>query len=186
MSALIIAAHPNMSQSVINKRFIKELRRYPDRYTVHELTANYPEGKIDIVREQQLVEAHDSLILQFPIQWFSCPPILKTWLDDVLMQGWAYGRNGGDKLKGKKVALAVTAGIRSKDYSAAGRYHYTLEQLLTPFEVTFQYYCHADYRPFFAYYGTEIIPGEPYSSSEMEIEKGAVAYIGFLEQMRRT
>ncbi|WP_415837187.1 NAD(P)H-dependent oxidoreductase [Paenibacillus phoenicis] len=26
------------------------------------------------------------------------PSILKTWLDEVLTQGWAYGRNGGDKL----------------------------------------------------------------------------------------
>src|SRR5690606_38400033 len=111
MKTLIIVAHPNISKSVINKRFIEELRKYPETYAVHELTSAYPDGIIDVEQEQNLVEAHDHLVLQFPIQWFSCPPILKTWLDEVLTQGWAYGRNGGDKLQGKKVALAVTAGI---------------------------------------------------------------------------
>ena len=37
--------------------------------------------------------------------------------DEVLTHGWAYGRNGGDKLEGRKVALAVTTGVRAEDYS---------------------------------------------------------------------
>lgn len=183
MKTLIIVAHPNISKSVINKRFIEELRKDPEKYTVHELTSAYPDGKIDVDQEQKLVEAHDHLVLQFPIQWFSCPPILKTWLDEVLTQGWAYGRNGGDKLHGKKVALAVTAGIRQSDYQESGRYHYTLEQLLTPFETTFRYYCHADYRSFFAFYGAELVPGEEYFSSTEEIEKGVKDYLEFLEKL---
>lgn len=75
MKTLIIVAHPNISKSVINKRFIEELRKDPEKYTVHELTSAYPDGKIDVDQEQKLVEAHDHLVLQFPIQWFSCPPI---------------------------------------------------------------------------------------------------------------
>lgn len=183
MKTLIILSHPNISKSVINKRLIEELKKYPEKYTIHELTSSYPDGKIDVEKEQELVEAHDNLILQFPIQWFSCPAILKAWLDDVLTHGWAYGRNGGDKLKGKKVALAVTAGIRQFDYQENGRYHYNLDQLLAPFETTFRYYCHADYRPFFAYYGAELVPGEEYSSTTTEIEKGAKDYLEFLENM---
>lgn len=183
MKTLIIVAHPNISKSVINKRLIEELKKYPEKYTIHELISSYPDGKIDVEKEQKLVEAHDNLILQFPIQWFSCPAILKTWLDDVLTQGWAYGRNGGDKLQGRKIALAVTAGIRQSDYQESGRYHYNLEQLLTPFETTFRYYCHAEYSSFFAFYGAEIVPGEEYSSDIAEIEKGAKDYLEFLEKM---
>ncbi len=183
MKTLIIVAHPNISKSVINKRFIEELKKYPEKYTIHELTSCYPDGKINVEKDQKLVEAHDNLVLQFPIQWFSCPAILKTWLDDVLTHGWAYGRNGGDKLQGRKIALAVTAGIRQSDYKERGRYHYNLEHLLTPFETTFRYYCHADYRSFFAFYGAEITPGEEYASAAKDIEKGAKDYLEFLENM---
>lgn len=183
MKTLIVVAHPNISKSVINKRLIEELKKYPEKYTIHELTSSYPDGKLDVEKEQRLIEAHDNLVLQFPVQWFSCPAILKTWLDDVLTHGWAYGRNGGDKLQGRKVALAVTAGIRKGDYQESGRYHYNLEQLLAPFETTFRYYCHADYRSFFAFYGEELVAGEEYTPTTSEIEKGAKEYLAFLENM---
>ena len=77
------------------------------------------------------------MVLQFPIQWFSCPSLLKKWLDEVLTYGWAFGSNGENKLKNRKVALAVTAGIKESDYCQAGEYHYTLEQLLSPYHTTF-------------------------------------------------
>ena len=165
MKTLIIAAHPNLEESVINKRWLTELRKHPDLCTIHTLAGCYPDGRIDVEREHRLIEAHGSLIFQFPIYWFSCPPLLKTWFDEVLTHGWAYGRNGGDKLEGRKVALAVTTGVRAEDYGADGRYHYTLAQLLTPFETTLRYYCRADYRPFFAFYGAERVPGEEYDSA---------------------
>ena len=82
----------------------------------------------------------------------------------MLTHGWAYGRNGGDKLAGRKIALAVSTGIRAEDYDRGGRYHYTLAELLAPFETMLRIYCRADYRPFFVFYGAEDVPGEDYSS----------------------
>lgn len=183
MKTLIIIAHPNITDSVINKRWLQELKKHPTKYTTHELTPTYPDEKFDIHKEQKLIEAHDNLVLQFPIQWFSSPSILKKWLDDVLQHGWAYGKNGGDKLTNRKLALAVTTGIPQKDYQETGRYHYTLEQILTPFETTLRFYCHANYRPFFAFYGSETTPGEDYSSTSNEIEKSTQDYLLFLENM---
>lgn len=180
MKTLIIAAHPNLEESVINKRWLTELRKYPDLCTIHTLAACYPNGRIDVEREHRLIEAHGSLVFQFPIYWFSCPPLLKTWFDEVLTHGWAYGRNGGDKLEGRKVALAVTTGVRAEDYSIDGRYHYTLAQLLAPFETTLRYYCRADYQPFFAFYGAELVPGEDYHSTAEEIERSAENYVRFV------
>jgi len=43
---------------------------------------------------------HDRIVLQFPMYWYSMPPLLKKWLDDVLTYNFAYGSKG-DKLKGK-------------------------------------------------------------------------------------
>jgi len=34
---LIIVAHPSIEKSVINKRWIDELKLYPEQFTIHEL-----------------------------------------------------------------------------------------------------------------------------------------------------
>jgi putative NADPH-quinone reductase len=176
VKTLVVVSHPDLETSVVNRRWVEELKKYPDRFTVHELDAEYPDGKIDVDREQALVEAHGDLVLQFPIFWFNCPPTIKKWLDDVLTHGWAYGSNEGDKLAGRKVALGVTAGIKEEDYSESGRYGCTLEQLLLPFKTTFLY-TEADYRSFFAFYGAE------YEPSVEIVEKSALRYVEFLSQL---
>lgn len=186
MKTLVIVAHPNIEASVINKRWVEELRKYPEKYTVHELYKAYPDGKIDVGQEQARVEAHGNLVLQFPVYWFNCPPLLKKWLDDVLEYGWAYGSKG-DKMKNRKVALAVSAGIRREDYSETGRYRYTLEQILVPFETTFRY-CSANYRSIFAHYGTEKepggnVPGAENESSVSALDQSAKDYLRFIDSM---
>ncbi|WP_342416384.1 NAD(P)H-dependent oxidoreductase [Paenibacillus sp. FSL R10-2782] len=187
MKTLVIVTHPSLETSVINKRWVEELKQYPEKYTVHELHQVYPDGNMDAEKEQQLIEAHGNLVLQFPIYWFNCPPLLKKWLDDVFAYGWAYGSNGGNKLKNRKVALAVSAGIRKEDYSEEGRYRYTLEHLLTPFETTFLY-CNANYRSYFAFYGTEKKPGENEPGKENEpianeLEKSVQDYLRFVDNL---
>lgn len=176
MKTLVLVGHPDLENSVVNKRWIEELRKYPEQFTVHELSTLYPDGKIDVEVEQKLVESHGNLVLQFPFYWFNCPPMIKKWMDDVMTHGWAYGSNGGDKLAGRKIALGVTAGIKKEDYCETGRYHYTLVQLLAPFETAFRY-TDADYRPFFAFYGAE------YEPSAEQVEKSALEYIDFLKQL---
>jgi putative NADPH-quinone reductase len=136
----------------------------------------YPHGSIDVEKQQKRVESHENLVLQFPIYWFNCPPLLKKWLDDVLSYGWAYGSNGGDKLTNRKAALAVSAGIEKEDYREEGRYRYSLEHLLSPFETTFLY-CNANYRSFFAFYGTEN------ETTTTALEKSALNYLSFIDNL---
>jgi len=176
MKTLIIIIHPTPENSLINKRWIEELNKHPNQYTLHNLYSLYPDEKIDVEREQQLIEEHDTIVFQFPFYWFNCPPLLKKWLDEVLTHGWAYGSKSGYQLAGKKIALAISAGINKEDYSETGRYKYTLEQLTAPFEVTFNY-IKANYKPLFAFYGAEHHP-----TSE-RIEKSTEEYILFLESL---
>ncbi|MDR6781422.1 MULTISPECIES: NAD(P)H-dependent oxidoreductase [Paenibacillus] len=183
MKTLVIVTHPSIEASVINRRWVEELKKYPEKYTIHELHKVYPDGNIDVEKEQHFIESHSNLILQFPVYWFNSPPLLKKWLDDVFVYGWAHGSNGGDKLKNRKVALAVSAGSKKEDYSEEGRYRHTLEQLLSPFETTFLY-CNADYRSFFAFYGTEKESGEnEIVTSESELEKSARDYLNFIDSL---
>jgi putative NADPH-quinone reductase len=176
MKTLIVIIHPNLKDSIINKRWIEELKKYPKDYTLHDIYQLYPDEKIDVEKEQQLIEKYDKIIFQFPFYWFNCPPFFKKWLDEVLTHGWAYGRNSEYKLAGKKVALAITAGIDKEDYRSEGRYKYTLGQLTSPFEVTFGY-IRADYKPHFAFYGAE------YHVTKNKIEKSARDYIAFLQSI---
>lgn len=176
MKTLVIIIHPNLQESVINKRWIEELEKYPDRYFVHRLHETYPDEKIDVAKEQQLLESYDKIVFQFPFYWFNCPPLFKKWLDEVLTYGWAYGSQSGYKLGGKKIALALSVGIDEEEYRADGKYKYTLRELTAPFELTFDY-IRADYRYFFAYYGIEL------NASPEWIEKSIPEYMGFLEAL---
>ncbi|WP_118974979.1 NAD(P)H-dependent oxidoreductase [Taibaiella koreensis] len=154
MKTLVIIVHPKIADSKINQRWIDALEQDPGRYTLHCLYEAYPGGQIDVAREQALIEAHDHIVFQFPFYWFSSPPLLKQWLDEVLTYGWAYGSGSGYRMSGKKVALAITAGIDEEEYQASGAYRYTLKELTAPFELTFAY-IRADYKGFHAYYGIE-------------------------------
>ncbi|SFU18770.1 Putative NADPH-quinone reductase (modulator of drug activity B) [Algoriphagus locisalis] len=174
MKTLVIVIHPDIRNSIINKRWIEELNKSPEKYDIHLLHEVYPNGKIDVSAEQKLVEQYSKIIFQFPLYWFNCPPFLKKWLDEVLTYGWAYGSKSGYKLSGKKIALAMSVGIDENEYTQTGKYNYTLEQLTAPFELTFTY-VKADYQPLFAYYGIEL------NSSREWIERSVPLYKNFLK-----
>lgn len=176
MKTLIIVTHPDIKDSLINKRWIEELNKFPEKYHVHQLYQAYPDEKIDIEKEQQLVEKFDKIVFQFPLYWFNSPPLLKKWQDEVLTYGWAYGSKSGYKMGNKRVALAISAGIDEGAYSSKGVYKYTLEQLIAPFELTFNY-VRADYRSFYAYYGIEL------NASKEWIEKSVQPYMDFLDSL---
>lgn len=176
MKTLVIVIHPNIKESLINKRWIEELEKQPDNFEIHQLHEKYPDEKIDVLLEQQLLEKYNKIVFQFPFYWFNCPPFFKKWLDEVLTYGWAYGKSSGYRLAGKKIALAISVGIDEIEYNANGKYKYSLDQLTSPFEITFNY-VHADYRPLFAYYGIEK------QTSKEWIEQSVPLYLNFLQQL---
>lgn len=175
---LIIVAHPNLNTSTVNRYWLEQLQTYEDKLTIHNLYAHYPNGNIDVAFEQKLLEESSHVVLQFPIYWFNCPPLLKKWLDDVLTYGWAYG-NHSYKLKNKKIGLAVSAGIRESDYAKTGKYGVTLAELLKPFELTMNY-IQADYQSIFAVYGANNEPEAGYAMTKDELINSGKKYIEWL------
>lgn len=172
MKTLIVVSHPNLNNSKVNKRWFEEVKKYPDKFTIYNLYDVYPDEIINISKEQRKIEEHDSLILQFPIYWFNCPSLMKKWLDEVFTDGWAYGNNG-NKLFNRNIALAVTAGIDEKNYSKNGKYRHSLNEILLPFEITFNY-CSANYKGFTAFYSAE------FESTVKRIEDSILNYINFI------
>lgn len=176
MKKLIIILHPDMDNSVVNKRWRQELEANPEEFVVHDLYAAYPDEKINVQQEQELLERYDTIIYQFPFYWFNCTPLFKKYLDEVYTYGWAYGSKSPWKLQGKKIAMALSVGIDEEEYRQGAKYKYTLEQLTAPFELTFDY-VKADYRKFFAFYGME------FNTAADRIEAGVKDYTLFLRAL---
>lgn len=133
MKTVVIMAHPNIQASRINRAWAQTLEQAG--FMVRRLHDLYPDWKIDVEAEQAALLAHDRFVLQFPFYWYSCPPMMKKWLDDVLTIGWAYGR-GGDKLHGKEMVIACSTGGPAEAYGRSGYNSYTMLELLRPFQQT--------------------------------------------------
>lgn len=144
MKTLIIAAHPDLASSRINQAWVQELQQH-DHITVHDLYRQYPTGTINERHEQLLLEQHERIIFQFPMYWYSSPPLLKQWFDTVLQPGFAYGPDGG-KMHGKQIGAAVSTFGTAESYQSAGTNRFTIEELLRPLEALARY-VGADYLP---------------------------------------
>ncbi len=167
---LVIVTHPDLAKSVINRRWMEELRKAGEEVTVHSLYDIYPDEKIDIQKEQALVDAHDAIVLQFPIYWYSAPSLLKKWFDEVMTPDWGYLNHYA--LEGKKVALAISTGGKAEDYSEKGLAGFTTAQFLTPYIMSCDY-LKAVYAGYHACYNTFGITPE-------ELEENAKAYKQFV------
>ena len=134
MKIMNLVFHPDLSQSRVNNRWKRQLEDSGKVATSRDLYGDYPDFKIDIEREQKLLLEHDRIVFQFPLYWYSVPPLLKKWLDDVLTYNFAYGSKG-DKLKEKDMQLLVSVGGREKHYSGFDIFA-SVPELLRPFQLT--------------------------------------------------
>ena len=135
MRTLIILAHPDINNSTINRRWKQELEKYPEEFIIHELYNEYPDWNIEVEKEQQLLESSEHIIIQFPVYWYSYPPLLKKWMDDVFAYGWAYGKNG-NKLVGKKFGLAMSIGDKEENYAPSGSVGFSVDEIIIPFKAS--------------------------------------------------
>ncbi|MFD4998173.1 NAD(P)H-dependent oxidoreductase [Streptomyces buecherae] len=131
---LVVLAHPQLATSRVNTALVDAARSVAG-VTVHDLYATYPDGRIDIAREQGLLRAHDRIVLQFPFYWYAATPLLKQWLDEVFVYGFAYGTDGS-ALHGKTLRVATTVGGPSDAYGPGGAHRFSVSDLLRPFDVT--------------------------------------------------
>jgi glutathione-regulated potassium-efflux system ancillary protein KefG len=141
---LIIFAHPATHKSKINIELIKTVRSIKG-VTINDLYENYPDFFINIKREQQLLAENNIIVWHHPMYWYSCPALLKEWIDLVLEHGFAYGRKG-NALHGKTVFNAITTGGDAAVYKEGNKNHFSTHQLLAPFQQT-AWLCGMKYLP---------------------------------------
>ncbi|MBB6020339.1 putative NADPH-quinone reductase [Paenibacillus sp. JGP012] len=177
MKTLVILAHPNIAASRVNQRWKKELEQHAEEVYIHELYRTYPDWSIDVVREQKLLEVHEHIILQFPFYWYSYPPLLKKWLDDVFTHGWAYGSKG-DRLHRKRMGLAISIGDKEGNYATTMSVGFSVEELVAPFKASMNH-VGVMALPHYAVFGAS------FRATDEEIDQSAKEYIRYIRQFRK-
>lgn len=132
MKTLVIISHPEITESGSQQYLLSSIPEHKD-ITVHHLESLYPDFNIDVKKEQELLNEHDRIIFQFPFYWYSTPALLKKWQDDVLTDGFAYGKRG-KALVEKEFGLVVGIGVKKEEYQPGGREGFSIDELTKPFQ----------------------------------------------------
>jgi len=152
---------------------------------------------LDIEQEQNKLLWADTVILQFPLWWYSMPAILKGWVDRVYAYGFAYGvgehsdthwgdRFGEGMLAGKRAMLVVTTGGWSSHYSPRG-INGPIDEILFPIQHGILFYPGFDVLPPHVIYRTSKIDDAGFSHVCDELGQrldalGTTAPIAFRKQ----
>ncbi|WHS31730.1 MULTISPECIES: NAD(P)H-dependent oxidoreductase [Brucella/Ochrobactrum group] len=174
---LILLFHPDLSQSKANATLAGAAAQLPEVDIVDMQTA-YPTG-IDFYkdgeREAQRLLAADRIVLQFPLQWYSTPPLLKAWQDAVLTRMfYVTYEQEGRALEGTPIMIAATAGNVPEAYTPGGRNLFPMNDLMAPLRATANR-CGLEWaEPFFVYVADKLAPDA--------LESAASRYVQVLER----
>ena len=133
---LILIFHPDLARSTANAALRDAARTLPGARVV-DMQARYPGGLIDGEAEARALLQADRIVLQFPVQWYSTPALLKTWQDAVLTRMcYIHSETEGAKLAGTPLMISATAGNIPAAYGRGGANHFTMDELLAPLKAT--------------------------------------------------
>lgn len=156
---LILLFHPNYERSRANRALCEAASTLNDTEVVdmHQL---YSDGHIDIDVEVSRLLAAARIVLQFPVQWYSTPSLLKAWQDSVLTHMfYAHPDTEGARLEGKPLLVAATAGNVPEAYAAGGINLFPLVDLLRPLQAT-AHRCGLPWFPLFLLYRANTLNAE--------------------------
>lgn len=170
---LVILCHPTLENSRVNQRLIFEAQSHA--YTVvHDLYECYPDFHIDVKWEQYHLSAYDGVVFQHPLYWYSCPALMKEWMDLVLGYNFAYGPEG-HALASKYWLQVISTGGNEYSYSQQGFHENRIEQYLKAFEMTAKM-CQMDYH-------SPLVVHDAHKLSSIELDEKASEYKNLLDQL---
>ena len=169
---LIISGHPDLDRSLANRTILADLEDVPGlSVEQRRLDRLYPDFRIDVAAEQAALVDADIIVWQFPFHWYAMPALMKKWVDDVLLRGFAYA-TGGDRLKGKPLILSFTTGAPAAAYAHGQPMNYTIEEFLPPLRQTAML-CSMDLQPPVHSSGMTFIPGVNTDAERATVEARA-------------
>lgn len=133
---LILLFHPDYQNSRANRALADAAGSRPGTDVV-DMQTLYPDGRISTDAEVARLLAAERIVLQFPVQWYSTPPLLKAWQDAVLTRMFYIHYDAeGAKLAGRPLMIAATAGNIPEAYAPSGTNLFSLRDLLKPLQAT--------------------------------------------------
>lgn len=136
MRTTILLFHPAFARSKANRALADTAVALGDVDLV-DMGALYPAGEINVEAEVRRLLSVERLVLQFPVQWYSTPPLLKTWQDTVLTRMYYINADTeGERLRGLPVMVVATAGNDPSAYATEGVNLFPLDELLRPLQST--------------------------------------------------
>lgn len=132
MTTVLLLAHPDLAVSRANRALLAGLDGLPG-LEIFDLYATYPDEQIDLSAERERLMRAERLVLQFPMFWYSTPPLLKRWQDAVLTPLIYLKPDTAMALQGLPVMAATTTGGPAASYQEAGM---SLEELFAPLRAT--------------------------------------------------
>ena len=133
---LVIAAHPQLEHSRTTQRLLQAAVEIdPARVAVRDLYSLYPDYLVDVAAEQAALATARLVVWLHPVHWYSMPPLMKLWLDEVFAFRWAYGP-GGRALNGKHLWLVASTGGLEDSYRPDGYNRYFFDAFLHPYDQT--------------------------------------------------
>jgi putative NADPH-quinone reductase len=130
MKTLILISHPQFADSA-TQQFLKTAGESQGDVTFQQIDDLYQQHQLDVDTEQQQLIKADRLIFQFPMYWYSSPASLKQFMDDVFTRKLVVADH---LLRHQELGLVVTLGDSAADFQAGGREHFTISELMRPFE----------------------------------------------------
>ena len=130
-SVYFVFAHPHRNRSRVNATVLETVSNL-NGVTVCDLYERYPSFALDIDHEKRELLRHEVIFFQHPLYWYSLPPLLKLWFDEVFELGFAYGP-GGTHLAGKDFQVSVSAGGPESAYGPNGYNQYSIDEFFVPY-----------------------------------------------------
>lgn len=133
---LLLMFHRDIEKSVANAALFRAAQGI-EGVTAIDVQARYPDGRIDMFTDAQvdaqLLLGADRIVLQFPLQWYATPSILKAWQDAVLTRMYyVFPQDEGERLAGTPLMVAATLGNVAEAYTRSGQNHYSVDEIFTP------------------------------------------------------
>ena len=135
MSTVLVLAHPNFAASRANRALLAGLDGVPG-LEVAELYALYPHGLIDFAIERERVLRAGRMVLQFPLQWYSVPSLLKQWMDTVLTPLFYLEPDVAASTADLAILAATTTGGPLASYHPDTPSGMTIDELFAPLRAT--------------------------------------------------
>lgn len=173
-SIVVLFAHPSLEKSRVHRAWLEAIKSL-EGVEIRDLYQLYPDFDVDIDEEQRVLAAHDIIVLQHPLYWYSTPALLKQYLDLVLEHGFAYGEKGV-ALRGKRIVSAISMGGKREAYEHGGFHDITTWELLAPIRQTARL-CKMHYLPPFLQHGAFVM--EP-----LDVVDSALRYRATLAALR--